>query len=100
MRENRGALTPEIESLGETFLGKKMTQQELRLLPYLDYCSKNNGIQPNRINQEEREILSGWRKKGFLDYSSSPTSGYLSLRRDFYDFMNNVLWLAYVDTLE
>ena len=101
MRENRGVITPEIEKLGETFLGKKLTQQELRLLPYIDYISKNlQGIDPFRINQEEREILSAWKKKGYIKYSSSTTEGYFSIRRDFYDFTNSVLWLAYVDRYE
>jgi hypothetical protein len=101
LENKRGSLTPEIEALGETFLGRKLTLCELRLLPYMDYLSKNfMGVDPRRINQEEREILSGWKKLGFIDYSSSPFNGYFSLRRDFYDFMNNVLWLAYVDNLD
>jgi len=101
VNENRGKLTPEIETLGETLLGKKLTKEELRLLPYLDYLSKNcAGIEPCRINQTERDILSAWKQQGFINYSSSPTNGYLCIRKDFYDFMNKVLWLAYVDRLE
>jgi len=100
VKENRGKLTPEIESLGEAFLGKKLIKDELGLLPYIDYCSKNfGGIDPKRINQDERNILSDWKKRGFLDYSSSPSNGYVTIRRDFYDFMNNVLWLSYVDSM-
>jgi hypothetical protein len=99
MRENRGALTPEIEALGESFLGKKLTLRELRLIPYLDHCAKNWGFDPARINQEERSIISEWKKRGFIHVSSSPSSGGVSIRRDFYDFMNEVLWLSYVDTL-
>jgi len=98
MNENRGALTTEIEAMGEQFFGKKLTKQELRLLPYIDYLSKNcKGIDPACVNDKERDILSEWKHKGFIDYSSSPSNGYVSIRRDFYDFMNNVLWIAYVD---
>jgi hypothetical protein len=99
MRENRGALTPEIEALGKSFLGKELTLRELRLIPYLDYCTKNREFDSARINQEERGIISEWKKRRFIDVSSPPyRQVYIS--RDFYDFMNEVLWLAYVDVLQ
>jgi hypothetical protein len=69
-------------------------------MPYLDYCSKNWGFDAARISQEERDIISEWKKRGFIYVSSSVSHGYVSIRRDFYDFMNEVLWLSYVDTLE
>jgi hypothetical protein len=98
MKENRGKLTPEIEALGESFLGKKLTQWELRLISYLDHCAKNWGFDAARITQEERKIISEWKKRGFIDAGFYPYPGYVSIRRDFYDFMNEVLWLGYVDT--
>jgi hypothetical protein len=100
MKENRGEFTPEIEALGKPFLGKELTLRELRLIPYLDYCAKNRVFDPARISQEERDIISEWKKRGFIYVSSSPSNGGVSIRRDFYDFMNEVLWLGYVDTLK
>ena len=101
MKKNRGNLTLEMESMGETFFGKKLTQEELRLLPYIDYLCKNfGGIDPSKINEDERVIFSAWKKRGFIDYSSSPTNGYCCIRQDFFEFMNKILWLAYVDQLD
>jgi hypothetical protein len=100
MKENRGSLTPEIEELGKSFLGKKLTLQKLRIIPYLDYCAKNWRLDPSRINQDEMRIIFEWKKRKFIDVSSSPSNGHVSIHRDFYDFMNEILWLSYVDTLE
>jgi hypothetical protein len=97
MKEDQGKLTSEIEALGESFLGKKLTMQELRLIPYLDHCAKNWGFDKAYITQKERDIISKWKKRGFIDFSFYPYPGYVSIRRDFYDFMNEVLWLGYVD---
>jgi hypothetical protein len=60
---------------------------------------------PGKIFREKMEgavfsILVNIDGEGGIPPFVIPSNGYLSLRRDFYDFMNNVLWLAYVDTLE
>ena len=99
--ERRGVLTPEIEKLGEGFFGKRLTLRELRLMPYIDYCAKNNqGIDPNRVDQEEREILSEWKKLGIIEFSSSPMNGYVALRKEFFDLISEILWLAYIEKIE
>jgi hypothetical protein len=99
MNGNLGMLTPEVEILGKSFLGKNLTLQELRLIPYLDYCTKNRIFDPARINRDDQDIISGWEKRGFIYVSSSPPNGHVYIRRDFYNFMNEILWLAYVDNL-
>jgi len=89
----RGQLTEDIQKLAKDFLGRKITVRELRLYPYLDYVMKNNQkIEPNRLGQEEREVLSVLRKEEHVEGGASG----LSMTKEFYDYINQVLWLGYV----
>ncbi|EPN1680654.1 hypothetical protein ACTV1X_001546 [Cronobacter sakazakii] len=90
----RGQLTPEISERAFELLGKEITQKELRLIPYVQYCLLNVGcIEPSKINQEEREILSDWRKRGFIDGGVSK----LACTEHFWSSMHELLWMAYVN---
>lgn len=89
----RGQLTEGIQNLAKDFLGRGITVRELRLYPYLDYVMKNNQkIEPNCIGQDEREVLSILRKEGHIEGGASG----LSMTKEFYDYINQVLWLGYV----
>ena len=91
--DTRGKLTMEINDMAQKFLGRGITQTELRLYPYLDYQSKNEQkLDPRRINEDERAILSTLRKEGHI---SGGASG-LFMTKEFYDYIQNVLWLGYV----
>jgi len=61
----RGAITNEIKGKAQDLLGiEDMSVKELRLMPYIQSVMVNDQkIDPNKINSEERKILSGWRKK-------------------------------------
>ena len=55
----RRMLTSEIEAFSEKLLGYKITQKELRLMPYLLDCMMNqHSINPRKIENQERAILS------------------------------------------
>lgn len=84
MSSNRGMLTPEIKLEAIVLLGvDDFTQSELRLMPYIQYVMMNDQvIEPCRINSVERDILVKWRERDWID---------------FWDNMNQILWLAYVD---
>ena len=89
----RGQLTPEIQIISKSHIGREISLIELRLLPYIDYVMKNEQyIKPEKINQEEREILSKWRAAKYIEGGASG----LSITKDFYDFMQEVLWCGYV----
>ena len=61
----RGALSPQIQELCKEFLGREISVTELRLMPYIDYVMKNDQrIDPNKVSQKEREVLSLLRKEG------------------------------------
>lgn len=90
----RGMITDEIAALGTDMLGHPMTQLELRLFPYIQYCAINNEqIDIRKTTEEEREILRGWEDKGFGIFCS--VSQPVALTREFWDFTFNVLWESY-----
>lgn len=89
----RGMLTTDVNTVAEIMIGRKISQAELRLIPYIQYVMCNErAIKPVHINTEEREILSKWKKEGHI---AGGASG-LSVTKQFWDFMNEVLFLAYV----
>jgi hypothetical protein len=93
----RGILTYEIMAKSKELLGYEITQEELRLMPYIQYCVLNDqNISPSHVNKKEREILSGWRYKGYI---SAPSAS-LKISKFFYDAICELLWLGYVMSVE
>ena len=89
----RGQLTEKIQTLAKDFLGREIDTDELRLYPYIDYQMKNSQlIEPKHINKENRAVLSTLRKEGHIEGGASG----LSITKEFYDYINQVLWLGYV----
>lgn len=89
----RGVLTEEIQKLTRDFLHREITTAELRLYPYLDHVLKNTQVlEPHCCNQEDRNILSVLRKEGHIEGGASG----LRMTKEFYDFIQQVLWLGYV----
>ncbi|WP_033749702.1 hypothetical protein [Pantoea sp. NGS-ED-1003] len=89
----RGQLTEKIKAVASELLGKEITQAEIRLMPYVQHCLMNGQvIDPNRINSAEREILSDWRKLGFIEGGASG----LGVTKEFWDAISDILWLGYV----
>lgn len=89
MSKERGFVTEEIEKK------YNFTQEEVRLIPYLQYCCINNmKLDPNKIYPEEREIISKWRQKGYIDGGASEI---VCVSKEFWDIMSNVLWESYAN---
>lgn len=89
----RGQLTDKIQELARSFLDREITTGELRLYPYLDYVMKNEQkIEPKRINREDRDILQKLREENHIEGGASG----LSMTKEFYDYINQVLWLGYI----
>ena len=90
----RGMLTQEAKDTSKELLGYEITQNELRLMPYIQYIMMNSQrLDPNKIDPKEREILSEWRKKKFIEGGASG----LTISRQFWDSINAILWLTYVN---
>lgn len=90
----RGQLTPEVQELAKQHLNREISLRELRLMPYVQYTLMNSQkIDPNKINGEEREILSKWKKSGWCE---GGMTGF-AVSKDFWDAINQILWVGYVD---
>lgn len=91
---SRGRISDAVDTAARAKLGRSITQMELRLMPYVQYCLMNDeNIDPARINQQEREILAQWRIDGWIGGGASE----LRCSKDFWDGMNHVLWFGYVN---
>jgi hypothetical protein len=90
----RGQLTNKVQDIAEKVLGRPLSGMvELRLLPYLDYLMKNEQkIDPRKINEEERHILSELKEQGHI---AGGAVG-LQMTKEFYDAIQEILWQAYV----
>ena len=92
--QKRGMLTERVKAKTKELFGYEFTIKELRLLPYLQYVMMNTQIlEPKHIDCEERKILSKWRKAGYVEGGASG----MAITKEFWDKMNAVLWLGYVD---
>jgi hypothetical protein len=90
----RGRITEEIKQKSKELLGYEISQQELRLMPYIQYVMTNQQmIDPNKISLEERIVLSAWRERGFIEGGASG----LSITKEFWNALCEILWLGYVD---
>ena len=90
---NRGQLTPAIAARAQQLLGKEITQTELRLMPYLQYVMLNEQkIDPRKINEEERQILSDWRERGWIEGGAAG----MAMTEEFWSAMHELLWMGYV----
>lgn len=92
----RGQLTRAVADKSRELIGREVTLTELRLIPYVQYCMLNEGyLEPRQINRDEREVLSQWREEGHLLAGGASKSVRLETTKAFWDFMNEMLWLAY-----
>lgn len=92
--QNRGQLTSRIKAKSLELLGYEITQVELRLMPYIQSTMVNfQTLDPNKINQEEREILAKWREAGHIHGGASG----LAITKEFWLIINELLFLGYVD---
>lgn len=93
----RGMLTDTVQAEAVNFFVREISQRELRLMPYIQFTMMNNQrVDPNKVNQEEREILQTWRDEGHIEGGA----GGLLITKAFWDAINQILWLSYVATEE
>ena len=89
----RGLLTTAVQDAANIMLGRGITQKELRLVPYVHYVMVNDRkLDPMKVNGEERKILAEWKAQGHIEGGACG----LSVTKHFWDFMNEVMFLAYV----
>lgn len=89
----RGRLTKEVQEIAKRHIGRDIDQTELRLIPYVQYVMVNDQkIDIEKINQDERKILRKWKTAGLVEGGASG----LSITKDFWDYMSEILFQSYV----
>lgn len=92
--QKRGQLTERVAVKAVELLGRKIDVAELRLMPYLQYVMMNEQrIEPVKCNQADRDVLRRWRDEGRIEGDASG----LGITKQFWDSINEILFLAYVD---
>jgi len=93
----RGVLTDEVKEVSKELMGYEITQQELRLMPYLfSRLLDNAGISRESINRDENRILNEWEKKGFIVIESSFDKRMVYVSKEFYETLSKILMVGYV----
>jgi hypothetical protein len=90
----RGAMTEKIDTISISMIHRKISQKELRLMPYIQYVLENEQtIDIRRINQVEKQILDSWSGEGFLigDYLDK-----VVVTKEFWNLICEVIWESYV----
>ena len=94
MEQLRGRLTERIKEKSVELLGYEMDTTELRLMPYiLTVMMNGQRIDPCKCNQDDREILSKWRKAGHIEGGA----GGLFITKRFWKIICKIVYLGYVD---
>lgn len=92
--QSRGKLTGRIKALSMKLLGREIDQDELRLMPYLQYVMVNEQIIDHRkLKPVEETILSKWIDAGFLEEDF----GSMKISKKFWDAVCEIVYLGYVD---
>ena len=90
----RGQLTDKIKIRSKELLGYEIDVKELRLMPYIQYVMTNEQrISSRHINQEEREVLRKWKEVKYIEEGASG----LSITKEFWDILCEIIFLGYVD---
>ena len=92
--QGRGVLTDRIKEKSIDLLGYEINTTELRLMPYIIHVMMDDQrIDPNKINHEEKAILSKWRKAGHIEGGASG----LRITAEFWQIITEIVMLGYVD---
>lgn len=96
---NRGRVTPVASLLWRNAGMGELSVVELRLLSFLDYVFKNDGlIKPERTSREEQMQIIEWKGRGYLHISND--GRYIRPTASFYRLVQDILFQAYVAHVE
>lgn len=87
--------SPELQRKAINLISKDFDITYVRLLPYIDYVLKNNGVFDCAVlTPKELDILSEFEMKGFITISDNLIT---CTSKEFYAIMCEILWDAYVE---
>jgi len=89
----RGSDSEKIQEIAKKTINREISLGEIRLMPYIQYVMVNERlIERRRINDIETKILYDWEEEGFIKLLPSR----LEVTKKFWDFINDIVWEAYV----
>ena len=92
---NRGCITDKINEIAKEKIGREITQEELRLMAYVQYRAANERtILTKHINHNELSLLGKWEDDGFIKKGFTMSKDF-RVTKEFWDFMCEVLYYAY-----
>lgn len=93
--KGRGKYDADRAAKHKEFLGRDLTQGDIRLIPYIQYCTVNHQqLDRNHMDASERAKVREWVERGWLEKFP-----YVIPSREFWQFMCDVLLDFYVDEL-
>lgn len=97
--QKRGQLTDRIKKRSIELLGFEITQTELRLMPYiLDVLMNSQKIDPRKINEEERTVLTKWAEMCFVELGFEKFGLFsISVEPSFIEAIFAFCYLGYID---
>lgn len=105
----RGQLTDRIREKSIELLGYDISQNELRLMPYIQYQLVNKKrLSPAHLKDEEKAILANWVDKGYildgvtggLGRPMMSEGAKLEVTKEFWNILSEIVYLGYVDLHE
>jgi len=93
--QKRGQLTEKVQKRAEELLDRKITRTELRMMPYTQYVMMNEQ-RYNRanVNEDDKAVMQLWEREGHIKRNAFFS---LEVTKEFWDIINEILWIAYVD---
>lgn len=94
IEQRRGMMDAAKAMKYEGFLGHPLTQAEMRLVPYVQYCAVNQqSIDRRRVDADEVALLKDWTLNEWC--VCYPFNVPVAPTREFWQFMCDVLWDFY-----
>lgn len=89
----RGCLTDKIQEISKRMIGREISQDELRLIAHIQYVMVNKQkLDPRKISPDDRKVLKKWKTEKHIEGGATG----LSVTKEFWDFMCEILFEGYV----
>lgn len=93
--QKRGQLTERVQQRSKQLMGREIDVTELRLMPYVQYVMMNEQrIDEAKLSLHDISILETWRDENHIEWGASE---HIAVSKEFWDIINELVWLAYVD---
>lgn len=91
----RGSLSEATRDSAGAVLGRKLTEGELRLMPYLIHCAMDQQpVERAKVTPDEKEILKDWTERGVC--RCYPFNVPVAATKEFWRFMVDAAFEGYV----